>query len=84
MKVWLTLHALTDGITQEEAATYRVRQSQEWIDDPNFVAVQGVIVAKPDWHATREDAITRAEEMRLNKIAWLEKQLAKLKAMQFE
>lgn len=38
---------------------------------------------KPDWHLTYEEAVARAEEMRQKKIASLEKQLAKLKAMTF-
>lgn len=35
-----------------------------------------------DWHLSEQDALIRAEEMRLAKIAALKKQLAKLEKMQ--
>ena len=37
-----------------------------------------------DWHRTPLDAITRAEEMRVKKIASLRKSLAKMESMTFE
>lgn len=36
-----------------------------------------------DWHLTKEAAVKRAEEMRVKKIASVEKQLAKLKKLAF-
>lgn len=37
-----------------------------------------------DWHRTLPDAIAKANEMRVKKIASLKKQIAKLEAMKFE
>lgn len=36
-----------------------------------------------EWHRTREAAVARAEEMRIAKIASLEKQIARLRKIQF-
>ena len=36
-----------------------------------------------DWHRTEADAVARAEQMRVKKIASLEKQIAKLKKLSF-
>lgn len=79
--IWLTLYALTKGIRQGEGRISEI--------DPKVCvffrtpkAVYGG-VNKPDWHATREEALARAEDMRLRKIASLKKQLAKLRALKF-
>ncbi len=37
-----------------------------------------------DWHSTLPDAIAKANEMRVKKIASLKKQIAKLEKMEFE
>ena len=37
-----------------------------------------------DWHRTLHDAIAKANEMRVKKIASLKKQIAKLEKMEFE
>ena len=37
----------------------------------------------PDWHRTREEAIARAEAMRLAKIEAMREQVAKLEALRF-
>lgn len=41
-------------------------------------------IHKYDWHHNRADAIAKAEAMRARRVASVERQLAKLKAMKFE
>lgn len=36
-----------------------------------------------EWHRTREGAVAKAEEMRVARIASLEKQIAKLRKLRF-
>lgn len=76
--VWITKWALTSGIEKLEA---------EWILDSKVVSVKrrGHIAYfyKNNWHLSLEDAKKRAEDMRRKKIASLEKQIEKLKSLQF-
>jgi hypothetical protein len=37
-----------------------------------------------DWHSTRENALVKADAMRIKKIASLRRQIAKLEKMRFE
>lgn len=79
--VYDTSQALTAGII--------VR----WLRDPvDPGAVKGMVfylqpclsgIPPSRWHATKAEAIADAEALRNNKIASLEKQLAKLRAMTF-
>jgi hypothetical protein len=76
MKVYITKLALTKGIIE--------------IDDPEFYSNYVVIddlqpmINQVDWFYNKPAAIKRAEEMRVNKIASLKKQLAKLESLKFE
>ena len=71
---WVTKFALITGIEKVEGEA-----------DENYLRYDkhGSAFGN-DWHRTREAAIKRAEEMRLKKIASVEKQLGKLKKMRFE
>lgn len=76
MKAYVTKFALTKGIIE--------------LDDPEFYENYIVIgrldpmINPVDWFNNRQEAIQRAEEMRINKIASLKKQIANLEAMKFE
>lgn len=76
MKAYITKFALTKGIIE--------------LDDPEFYKNYIVIgrldplINPVDWFNNRQEAITRAEEMRVNEIASLKFQLAKLERMKFE
>lgn len=76
MKAYVTKFALTKGIIE--------------LDDPEFYENYIVIgridpLIKPDdWFKNRQEAVERAEEMRVNKIASLKRQIAKLESMKFE
>lgn len=78
--VWITKYALTDGIRKAEGwiGEYGVtvsREGQSWYTD---------LYMGNDWHRTEADAIARAEEMKAAKLASLEKQIARIKALQFK
>jgi hypothetical protein len=76
MKAYITKFALTKGIIE--------------INDPEFYENYIVIgrldpmISPVDWFKNRQEAIQRAEEMRVNKIASLKRQIAKLESMKFE
>ena len=80
MKIFITKYALTDGIIEKEAMN---------VDDSNMMEVIGG-GDRFNWYAhtgeyslTRKEAVKRAEEMRLKKIASLKKQIAKLENLTF-
>lgn len=81
MKVWVTKYALTEGIVTYDAED----------------AVGGMIAIRTaghmsqyfhgegrEWHRSLDGAISRAEEMRIAKIASLKKSLAKLEKLTFK
>ena len=85
---WITKYALTFGIktldsekadvTHDGYLTSRngSMSSRNWEDQYHFYG-------KKDWHRTKEEAIGRAEKMRIDKIESLKKQIAKLDKMKF-
>jgi len=85
-KVWITKYALTQGIFEVEV---EFPSYADVDNDKNYVKVvknqgEGYFGEGKDWHRTKESAIKRAEKMKMNKIANVEKQLEKLKKMKFE
>lgn len=74
--VWITQYALTQGIYEETV---------EMTSCSTMVGVPGTIQTfhKPHWHLTKEDAIIRAEEMRIAKLKSLDKQMRKISALEF-
>ncbi len=79
--VWLTNRALTHGIC--EGDVMREGHSRR----VSLVTIQGkpyLYLGPKDWHLTHAKAVAQAEKMRQRKIASLEKQLTKLRAMKFE
>lgn len=76
---WVTKYALTDGILK--------MQVEDCFDtSPNMVqkinGPQAWFHGK-DWHRTYEAAIARAEEMRTAKLESIEKQRARISALEF-
>lgn len=78
MKVWITRYALTEGVFEEEV------ELLEQFPNIGVVKERGGYYQPPDWHRTREEAVKRAEEMRVKKIASLKRQIDKLSKMRFE
>lgn len=76
MKVCITKYALTDGIQEMEGKLSEKKY---------FLSNDGVYcIGQKDWHKTRAEAVTRAEEMRKAKIDSLKKQLDRLEKLKFE
>ena len=78
MKVWITNGALTYGIREVggQMATEEIFQAD--VGDDSYLFGTG------EWYTTKDDAIARAEQMRTDAIAELQKELAKLEAMTFD
>jgi len=79
MKVWITKYALTQGVFEKEMT--------QAVENPSMIhdtkCVQFFFGEGKEWHKTEEGANARAEQMRLDKIASLKKQLAKLEKLKF-
>ena len=82
---FVTKYALTDGIQKVKGelplagngSMLAVKQSGTTI--PMYYHGEG-----KDWHRTRDQAVKRAEEMRLKKIKSLEKNIEKMKRLKFQ
>lgn len=77
--VFVTKYALTKGIFEREV--------EDCFDiSPDLVSVVGSwseYYHANDWHRTREEAVARAEQMRIAKIGSLKKQIARLEKLSF-
>lgn len=81
MKVWITKCVLTVGIreadvgaTEADGMVWELASPGQW----------RTYYHGKDWWPTRKEAVVRAEGMRLKKIASLQKQIVKLKALKFD
>lgn len=81
MKVFITKHALTLGVVEIEAEIIHLQNYT--LCKGNYNGFKNCFL-KGDFHFTKEAAIKKAEEMRLKKIASLEKQLVKYKNKRFK
>ena len=75
--VWITKYALTTGISEADA-TQCADNAVAWHRNGYMYWYN-----KPDWHLTKEEALARAEQMRVARIASLKKSIAKLEALKF-
>ena len=82
MKAYITKHALTAGIQEVDDAEI----SQH---TPTMVLVKSLGLYAyfhgegTNWHRTRESAVTRAEKMRVARIAYMKKTIKKLESLKF-
>ena len=79
MKIYITKYALTVGIKEEYAETSDLDECatvRKPGDYPQYFYGN-------DWHVTKEEAICKAEMMRIKKIASLSKQITKLEKLKF-
>lgn len=75
---WITKYALTAGI-KEMRVQHCISTSASMVGrNGQYFHGEG-----KNWHRTEEGAIKRAEKMRIEKIASLRKQIAKLEKMKF-
>lgn len=75
MKAYVTKWALKKGIIEVE--------NPEFYEKYICFGVYNELVNPVDWFRTKQEAIRRAEDMRVKKISSLKKQLAKLERMKF-
>ena len=78
MKVWITKYALTKGIFSLD-----VRMTSQ----PGMVCFQAKYCVthyhRGEWHKTEEEACCKAKEMQQRKITSLQKQLDKIRLLNF-
>jgi hypothetical protein len=85
MKVWITKYALTAGITEIDAEVCSsVSDGMIRVPKKEGSHTYDDYYHKPYWHETREEAVKRAESMRVKKIASLKNSLAKFEKMKFQ
>lgn len=80
LKIWITKYALTQGILELEAE--RCNNT-----NPDLIKTEkhGFFLGEgKEWYTTKEEAITKAEQIKQAKINGLKKQLKKLENMSFE
>lgn len=80
--VWVTKYALSQGIFEADAQHCQ-SVSERMICIPATGDTLAQHYHKPDWHTSREEAVAHARAMRDKKIVSLEKQLKKLRGMEF-
>lgn len=83
MKVWITKYALSSGIMEADAEVCDVgdgrmirvpKKAGEYADN---------YFHKPHWHETREEAVQKAESMRVSKISSMKKSIEKIEKLKF-
>lgn len=81
MKVFITKYALSTGIQEVEAEPFRDSGMVWWKEGGWEQSAHG---EGREWHRTIESAINKACDMRIRKIASLEKQIEKLRKLEFK
>ena len=78
MKVYITKYALSTGIIETDDAEICSNISEDMISSKKYGTFHG-----NDWHKKKEDAVLRAEVMRINKNESLKKQIEKFDKIKF-
>lgn len=83
IKIWNSRYALTAGLIEQEGEVrgdglIRIPATTTATTMSYYLHGEG-----KQWHRTREEAVKRAETLRANKIAALNRQIKKLKALKF-
>jgi len=76
MKIFITKYALTRGIEEKYA----------FFGDVGIESLccEGKTYFSPDWHKTKQEALERAEQMRIKEINRLLRRIKKLQNLKFE
>lgn len=84
-EVWISQDALFRGIYKVQAERPDAYENSIRFINPFHPGKQfwRLNIGKAHWHRTKEEAIAVAEEMRARKIGQLERQIEKLKALDF-
>jgi hypothetical protein len=77
IRAWVTKYALTTGILVVDGEVLH------YISSSMLYAGRHQNFHGNDWHRTPEEAVARAEEMRMAKIASLRKSIAKMEQLKF-
>jgi len=77
-KIYVTKYSLTAGITEHDASISDDTSVASFRENGYWHYFHG-----KDFQLTKEDAINRAEEMRIKKLKSLDKQIKKLSALNF-
>ena len=80
MRVWVSKYALSEGLFEVDGEV--TREGGISYTPPNGGLRQYYYGS--DWHATKESAIARAEEMRIRKLKSLNKQIENVTALKFD
>lgn len=80
MKIWISKYALTSGIVAIEAIETD-RDMVTWKQGGYTQYAHGI---GKEFHKTEADAVSRANEMRVKKIASLKKSIAKMEQLKFK
>ena len=81
MRVFISKYALSSGIFAAEAEFLENKDSVKFRrDSSSFME----FAHKNEWHSCADNAIERAEEMRIAKLKSLDKQAKKVSALVFE
>lgn len=84
MKVWITKHALTQGIYEKDGDVCEGTDGKMIVVNPTDLRVGFTeLFHRPDWHTDRRLAVIRAHEMLLKKIQSLKKQVTRLEKLDF-
>ena len=78
---WITKLALTTGIYQTEVEDCFDTSTKKMVRETKTRF--GNYFHIGDWHRTREEAVKRAEEMREKKLLSLNKQIVRIKGLDF-
>lgn len=86
MKVWITKHALTQGIWEVDAALSGTSKNMIQVrrDKNDNHPWSAMYYHKGEWHEKKEHALAHAEDMKERKLASLRKQIAKISKLSFE
>ena len=80
--VWVSKYALTKGIIKVLAT--KCVSDDSWRKCTLHEGGFPVYLKEGSWHSSPEEAITKAEQMRKNRLASLKKQMKKLEELKFQ
>ncbi|WP_312836672.1 hypothetical protein [Pantoea sp.] len=80
-RIYVTKYAFTSGVFSVEAKVDEERKMASYKAPGDYFTAY---VHGNEFHLTRDDALSRAEEMRIKKLQSLDKQIKKISAMKFE
>jgi len=83
MKVWITKYALTNGIIEVDGDISTCSTKLFTYRHGAGTFMQSAYGEGKEWHRTREEAVVRAEEMRITKLKSLDKSIKKISSIKF-